>query len=323
MVYIAPKKGLWTGRVDDLNPTRIHEIMRYCDVTKEELPKRQCTFTGFSSEEGIVRNHGRPGAKEGPAALRQALAKLPLPHQKHDYFDIGDIVCTASDLETAQAELANLVKRTTENRNISIIFGGGHEIAWGHFQGIQQAFPNADIGIVNFDAHLDMRPVLEGNKGTSGTSFLQMAKACQEKNRSFNYLCLGLQETGNTQPLLDTARQYKVKTVMAEVFHSGNSDLASECLNEIVQSVDHLYVTICLDVFAAPFAPGVSAPQPLGLFPWHVIPLLTTLAKSKKVVGLDIAELSPPHDIDNRTANLAAQLVYHYLRHVGLCGLDN
>ena len=318
MVYINPQKDHWTGRIDGSEPTRLHEVIRHCDLLKEDPPKEQCTFIGFSSDEGIIRNYGRPGSKEGPAAMRKALAKLPLPNQKQQYFDLGDIACSSTDLEAAQTELANIIKRNRENKNVTIVFGGGHEIAWGHFQGIQQALPNADIGIVNFDAHLDMRPLLEGNKGTSGTSFLQMALACEKMNRPFNYLCLGLQETGNTQPLLDIARHYNVKTVMAEVFHSGNNELASEQLREMIQSVDHLYVTVCLDVFAAPFAPGVSAPQPLGLFPWHVIPQLAILASSGKVVGLDIAELSPPHDVDNRTANLAAQLIYHYLRHIDL-----
>jgi len=47
-----------------------------------------------------------------------------------------------------------------------------------------------------------------------------------------------------------------------------------------------------------PYAPGVSAPQPLGVLPWQILPLVRQLAASGKVVSYDIAELSPKYDID-------------------------
>ena len=68
-------------------------------------------------------------------------------------------------------------------------------------------------------------------------------------------------------------------------------------------------------VFAAPFAPGVSAVQPLGLYPWHVIPLARQLAASGKVLSYELSELSPRYDIDQRTARLAANLIYEIIHH--------
>ena len=59
--------------------------------------------------------------------------------------------------------------------------GGGHEIAWASYQGIAQALQDdarlARLGIVNFDAHFDLRKPEVAGPGTSGTPFLQIAEA--------------------------------------------------------------------------------------------------------------------------------------------------
>jgi formiminoglutamase len=85
-------------------------------------------------------------------------------------------------------------------------------------------------------------------------------------------------------------------------------------IDAILERVDVLMVGICMDVFSSAFAPGVSAPQPAGLFPIQVTPLLRRLAASPKVVGLHVAELSPPFDYDGRTAQLAAYMISNYIR---------
>ena len=84
-------------------------------------------------------------------------------------------------------------------------------------------------------------------------------------------------------------------------------------LDNFILRNDYLYLTICLDVFAESIAPGVSAPQALGLNPWHVIPLLKYIVQSGKVVGMDIAELSPPLDHEQKTSRLAAAIIAELL----------
>jgi formiminoglutamase len=84
-------------------------------------------------------------------------------------------------------------------------------------------------------------------------------------------------------------------------------------LDDFMLSLDHIYLTICLDVLAECFAPGVSAPQPLGLSPWQTLPLLKYIIQSGKVVSLDIAELSPPLDQEQKTARLAALIIAELL----------
>jgi formiminoglutamase len=66
---------------------------------------------------------------------------------------------------------------------------------------------------------------------------------------------------------------------------------------------------IDLDGFSSAYAPGVSAPSPLGFAPLFVYKVLAYVFESKKVISCDIAELNPDFDIDENTASLAAKLI--------------
>ena len=156
-----------------------------------------------------------------------------------------------------------------------------------------------------------MRPLLPGNKGSSGTPFLQIAKAHEAAKRRFDYNCVGIQHAGNIRQLFETAKSYNTKIIWADELHQGNGHV--DFIDRIIDQNKMVYVSVCLDVFATAFAPGVSASQPLGLVPWHVIPLLRQLAASGKVVSCDIVEMSPRYDIDHLTAKLAANLIYEFI----------
>jgi len=311
-LYSPPEAQNWKGRSDGKNAMRWHEVISLLDLRQQgSVSGRGFALLGFACDEGIRRNYGREGAKEGPTAIRRALASLPW-HGSKALYDAGDIVCHRGELEEAQQALAHAVQIIIDRGLHPMLLGGGHEIAWGHYQGLQQAFQKQNIAIINFDAHFDMRPLLEGDRGSSGTSFLQMYNYCQKEKLKFDYTCLGIQPGSNTTALFEIAREAKVKVIEAEEFFVKEAEIGLEVAKEVVKHHDRIYLTICLDVFAAPFAPGVSAPQPLGIFPWHVIPALRYLAASGKVVGFDVAELSPPLDNDERTAKLAAQLIAEY-----------
>lgn len=108
---------------------------------------------------------------------------------------------------------------------------------------------------------------------------------------------------------------YHAKVILADEFHQGLLEKCVDFIDRVIDQNEIVYVSICLDVFAAAFAPGVSAIQPLGLSPWHVIPLVRQLAASGKVISYDIAELSPRYDFDQCTAKLAANLIYEIIHH--------
>jgi len=295
-LYSPPEKKNWKGRADAL-----HEKVECLPLSEAD----RCGgfgLLGFVCDEGIRRNCGRPGAKEGPQALRRALGKLPSPAAP--LFDFGDILCDGENLEEAQEALGEAVKKIRAAGALPILLGGGHEIAWGHYWGLPRP-----LSIVNFDAHFDLR----AGKASSGTPFRQIAKSCEENKIPFRYSCLGIQKGGNAAALFKEAEALGVDIVYADDFYLNGGKEAAALIDRLIGRPEPLYLTLCLDVFTAAAAPGVSAPQPLGLLPWHLLPLIRQLAASKKIAGFDVAELSPPYDCDGRTAALAAALILEFI----------
>lgn len=316
--YQSPETALWQGRQDTPSDSAFFQLVKPLDLTKPLPTKRHATefvLLGFSCDEGIRRNLGRTGASEGPNALRSVLAKFPIHRHDISIYDAGNITCTDGDLESAQLALGNAVQLLLSQNFTPILIGGGHEIAWGHYQGLAKQCSGKNLGIINFDTHFDMRPILENDKGSSGTPFLQIATAHEKANRRFDYNCIGIQKQGNIDALYHTAEKYQAKILHADEMFLNPQSFSHEFINRIINANDYLYLSLCLDVFSAAYAPGVSAPQSFGLSPWQVIPLFRQLALSGKVMSYDIAELSPKYDIDSRTVKLAANFVYEIIHY--------
>lgn len=292
-------KNLWTGRKDGL---RVHHIIK-------NTSKPCVGLLGFASDEGVKRNLGREGALKGPDAFRKAFANIPVHDPDLIIKDCGDIVA-GKDLEKAQMLFQKKIKELWKKGTRPFAIGGGHEISYPHYKALTEVFPNETIGIINFDAHLDLRSPINGNLSTSGSSFFQIHEMLQKK--PFHYLCIGAQKFSNTADLWDRLKEFKGKALLAEevVFHPKK---ALQTLNVFLKKVDKVYLTVDLDVFSAPCAPGVSAPNPFGLTPYDVLPLLHSLKNSGKMLTFDIAELNPHYDIDGRTAKLAALIAMELL----------
>lgn len=320
-MYRLPEKKIWKGRIDKIDGeagARWHQAIVLANLSEHQAPKLETSqkgfaLLGFRSDEGVRRNHGRVGAIEGSSAIRMALANLPYHLAVQDrLIDAGDVFCLGKFLEDAQEELGSTVEYLLERRYTSIVLGGGHELAFGSYQGIHKFARKYQkkVGIINFDAHFDLRDFEE--VGNSGTSFLQIARLCEKDQSSFNYLALGIQRESNTARLFQTAQHLGVEYLLAEELQSAPQK-AWDKIAAFAEAQDLLYVSVCLDVFGAAYAPGVSALNPLGLAPQDLLPLLKKLAATGKVIHLDIAELNPRYDLDQRSAKLAASLVFHFI----------
>jgi len=319
--YRPTADRVWDGRIDDPSDPdafRWHQVVQLIDLSSpaiKPLSKGQkgFCFLGFCCDEGVKRNKGRIGAGKAPLSIRKEMANLACHfHQKAALFDAGDICCIDSDLEGAQDELTEFVSRIYSLGLFPIILGGGHEIAFGHYKGIVESILHPSggksIGIINFDAHFDLRPYQSG--GSSGSPFLQIADYSREKSLGFSYFCLGIQTYGNTRSLFKTADALGVEYILAKEIDEKKLSSIYRKLKKYIKRHQHIYLTICADVFSSAFAPGVSAPQPFGLHPEVVLKLVKYVIQSGKVVSVDIAEVSPRFDEDNQTAKLAAITIY-------------
>lgn len=315
--YRSPDINQWQGRFDGAEPEHLrwHQGIRPLDLISAG-PSNPGAFVllGFSCDEGVRRNKGRAGAAEGPGAIRKALANLPYNWKEGAIRDAGDITCKDNDLEGAQEQLGLAVHRILEQGGQPILLGGGHEVTFGHFLGINRylhAKRDTTLGAINFDAHFDNRaPGVEGP--SSGTGFWQINEIAETTTKHVPYLAIGIQRSANTKALFLRADQCGTGYITAEELRQTPLHLAPSKLEHFIGAVDHIYLTIDLDVFASAFAPGVSAATPLGLFPDQTFfNCLNTILDSGKVISIDFTELNPSLDSDNRTAKLAATLIFH------------
>ena len=294
----------WGGREDSAEgeaARRWHQVVRTRDTVDGRL-----ALVGFACDAGVARNKGRTGAVTGPGALRKALANIAA-HAVTAIDDLGDVACAGDALEQAQEEFASVVAATVAAGAVPLGLGGGHEIAYASYLGLERAVPpGGSIGIVNFDAHFDLRA---GDRATSGTPFRQALEHAAAQGRKAEYLCIGVSRFANTDALYQRARSLGVRWVQDEDVRADRFDALRAEVGELLERVDHVYLTICLDVFPAAAAPGVSAPAALGVEPALVERLVEVVLDSGKLRVADVVELNPKFDIDSRTARLAARLV--------------
>lgn len=305
-MLIQTNKSNWSGRTDsttDRAAFRMHQVIKLA-APKESVSNKSCTIIGFSSEEGVRRNNGRLGAAGGPDALRSELAKLPwrMPGDC-ELFDMGTIVCEDDQLEQAQATLGSAVRESLEKNTRPVILGGGHETAYGHYLGVREFLgPDAKLGVVNIDAHFDLRSYEE--QPSSGTMFKQML----DSDPNVEYLVLGIQEFGNTDILFQEADKQGVSYVLEQDITSGGLDETLRKIALFIEKQDAVLLTLCSDVLNSAVAPGVSAPSPFGLDPLTVRKFIQTVASDEKTLSFDISEINPALDLQNQTVKLGAYL---------------
>lgn len=302
----------WTGRVDpEPDSPRWHQVIgALADATTATTPG--AVLLGFACDEGVRRNKGRPGAAAAPAAIRKALAGLAW-HRSGPVYDAGDVVCADGELEAAQERLAQNLADILADGHFPLVLGGGHEVAFGTWQGLAAHLAGRGeraprIGIVNLDAHFDLRDPAHAH--SSGTPFAQIAEAAAARGWPFRYACLGVSRASNTRALFRRAAELDVLVREDREITPTSLSAVQAALDAFIADCEHLYLTIDIDVLPACEAPGVSAPAPRGV----PIALLEVLAEqvrdSGKLRVADLAELNPEHDIDQRTARVAARLVH-------------
>jgi formiminoglutamase len=312
MTFTHADMVCWKGRVDAAEGPRgrrWHQQIAPLDEQTEGV-----ALIGFCSDAGVIRNLGRPGAAEAPDVLRRALANLPVRSCRH-LLDAGDVVCVGYELEAAQQSLSLALAGLLDRGLLPLTLGGGHEVAFGSFGGLAmhlagrrdaRHLPAPRIGVVNLDAHLDLR---QADRASSGTPFRQIAEECERRGWPFHYCCLGVSEFANTPALFDRAEALGATWLCDEEMGSDRLGDTLAVLDNFLCEVDHVYLTICLDVLPASVAPGVSAPSARGVDLSVIEALVDGVTATGKVRLADIAELNPHFDTDGRTARVGARLV--------------
>lgn len=300
------QNSIWQGRNDGDSPLH-HRIFQRVEVSEnyENVSPKDFVLHGFAVDEGVRRNKGRIGAAKSPDIIRKNTSNFPVVNPEFRLLDFGNITCEDQNLEKSQQDLAEKVSKILEKQAKSVVFGGGHEVTFAHYSALKKAFPDKKIGIINIDAHFDNRKLNPEIGATSGTGFYQIAQEGE-----INSLHIGIQRNSNTLQLFDTAHQFGMQYILADEIFFENLPKIYQKIDEFTEKVDILYLTICMDVFNASIAPGVSAAAYNGIFADATfMHFYRHILKSEKLLALDVAEVNPDFDIADRTARLAASLV--------------
>ncbi|KWX23852.1 agmatinase [Mycolicibacterium wolinskyi] len=306
-----------TGNVGQVDA---QAVPRYAGIaTFARLPQRHevehydIAVVGVPFDSGVTY---RPGARFGPAAIRQASRLLKPYHPALDVspfasaqvVDAGDIAANPFDIGVAVDEvregIAGLVT-TPEKRVVAL--GGDHTIALPALQAMHRV--HGPVALVHFDAHLDTWGPYFGAPCTHGTPFrLAAEQGLLVKDHSAH---IGIRGS-----LYDRADLLDDESLGFTIVHCRDIDRigVDGVIDRIRQRVgEHpVYVSIDIDVLDPAFAPGTGTPEIGGMTSRELVAVLRAM-RGLRIVGADVVEVAPAYDNAETTAVAAANLAYELI----------
>ena len=271
---------------------------------------------GVPQDIGVSRNGGRTGAALAPDAIRMALYKLSVSNGRSSISkttritDFGNIKCDGKSLEQIHDLQKSIVVELLSSGAFVIVFGGGHDIAYPN--GSALASVSESIGIINIDAHTDVRPMIkEGDDklAHSGSPFRQLIEDEKVYILPGCFIEFGIQSFAAAEKHIAYVEDsgYEVK-MLEEITILGSTNSFEKSLQK-VSSAESVYCSFDIDGIASCYAPGVSAPSVDGFSPSEIFSFAKAAASNPKCRLIDIVELNPKYDVDNHTAKLSASIV--------------
>lgn len=270
-----------------------------------DYPAAAAVILGCPTDEGVRRNGGRPGAAEGPAAIRRCLYRLGVAGLEGlAILDLGDTV-PGPDLETTHARHRATVARVIGDGKRLITLGGGNDLAYPDVAGLAAAAP--PVLAINVDAHYDVRADSPPNSGTPYRQLLEEGHLAPTA-----FAVLGAQPHANSP--VYTAYLAGLGAQVVTLREARMRGLAATARGLLADSHEGaVFWGFDMDAVAAAEAPGVSAPNPLGMSGEELVALAELAGADPRTRLVEISELSPPHDLDDRTARLAAVTIWYVL----------
>lgn len=286
---------------NDPNDRRLGELVK---TDPNAYAAAEIVLLGYPQDEGSRRNRARVGAAAGPNAIREQFYKLTiLGLETVQLFDLGD-TRTEGTLEEIHARHQALVQQVISDGKRLIVLGGANDISYPDVAGLAQVIP--DLLALNIDAHLDVRADHPRNNGTPYRQLL--VEGYLDPARFFE---VGYQPSAASPVYLDYLTQLGVQCFSRSAVQAQGIDaLIGTLLQTPSQAI---FWGLDIDVVTAADAPGTSAPTAAGLHAHELIRLAELAGADPRSRLLEISEVSPPYDLDNRTSRLAAVAIWHFL----------
>lgn len=284
-------------------------------LSMESIPKNliEVALVGYPDDEGIRLNGGRLGAAEAPKMIRQFLYKMTpsaLNKKKLNVYDLGDLRFHG-DLPERHQHALNIMSYLHGKKIKTISLGGGHDYGYSDAAGFIRGSLHSKEKpmVINFDAHLDVRPTNQGFN--SGTPFYRLLSEFKDQ---IDFIEIGLQPQCNSAihwawAEKNNAHLYSLKTVEEK----GLASLLADPIFKRINKKTSVFISFDIDALAASEAGGCSQSWMTGLKISECLRFLNLIYLLGDVRGLGIYEVSPPLDRDFQTSKTAALLAHHFL----------
>jgi len=250
---------------------------------------------------------GRRGAAGGPDAIRREIAALKPWTFGRGAFDAGivewgNVVVPKDDVPAAHAAVAKAAAEVAAEGQFPLALGGDHSITFPLVSAL--AADDRKLGVVNLDAHLDVREVHAG-RITSGTPFGRLLDAGLV--RPENLVEVGVRDFATSPFYGRKVEDLGVGVVTAAMAREeGVAAVVEDAVKRAARGTRGVYLSVDLDVLDQAHGPGVSAPTPDGFTSGELLAAIRVAAASGKLVGADFVEVAPDLDEGARTARAAA-----------------
>jgi agmatinase len=258
----------------------------------------------------------RPGARFGPAAVREASRLLrPGYHPELDVepayerqiVDAGDIACTPYDIARAVREIEEQALPLLGGDKKLISIGGDHTIALPMLRALNKV--RGPVALLHFDAHLDTWDVYFDQPVTHGTIFRRAFEEglfIEEKSM----------HVGIRGPVYDRDDFLRDHQFGFQIIRCSDLDVIGvpAAIQRIKDRVGDapVYVSIDIDVLDPSYAPGTGTPEMGGLHSRELLAILRGL-NGINIVGADIVEVAPAYDHASITALAGATVAFDLL----------
>src|SRR6056297_3834457 len=234
----------WTGPSSDPNDEQFGDVVERTSLA--EADDYDAVFVGEPYDGAVI---GRRGAREGPGALRDALAATKTHHfdagPVGNVADLGDVDVPADeDVAGVQDAVQSVTADVHDSDAVPVFLGGDNSLT------VPNAAPLLDrgsLGVVSFDAHLDCREVRDGP--TSGTPYRQLFEAGLDA-----LAVVGARHFETSTEYADYLDDLGGEVVTAETVGADPGGALDAAL-AAMGNVDQVYVSVDVDVLDAAY-PG-------------------------------------------------------------------
>lgn len=224
------------------------------------------------------------GTAKGPAAIIEASSQLERWDGKSDPGKEGIYTWPAIDCsgepEKVIQDIADAVKKILKMKKMPVPLGGEHTVTWGVIKGYLDAGVK-DFGVVQVDAHADLRDAYEGDKYSHASVMRRVVEA------GVPLVQLGIRAYCEEER--DARKKHKVLAFDGE-------DLVPDNVTKIrlpKNFPSKVFFTLDVDGIDPSVLPATGTPVPGGLGWYQTLSLFESVARQRRIVGFDVMEYAP------------------------------